>query len=27
MKGPDKSMFSYAGPVLNGAFLEMKFSF
>ncbi len=27
MRGPDKSMFSYAGPVLNGAFLELKVSF
>ncbi len=27
MQGPDKSMFSYAGPVLSGAFVELKVSF
>lgn len=27
MQGPEKSMFSYAGPVLNGAFMELKVSF
>jgi hypothetical protein len=27
MKGPENSIFWYAGPVLNGAFLELKASF
>ena len=27
MAGPDESIFDYAGPVLNGAFLELKVSF
>jgi len=27
MKGPEKSIFWYAGPVLNGAFIELKASF
>lgn len=27
MKGPDKSLFSYSSPVLNGAFAELKVSF
>lgn len=27
MQGHDKSMFSYAGPVLSGAFMELKVSF
>jgi hypothetical protein len=27
MDGPEKSVFRYAGPVLNGAFLELKASF
>lgn len=27
MAGPDESVFDYAGPVLNGAFLELKVSF
>jgi len=27
MKGPDKSLFSYASPIMNGAFIEFKASF
>jgi hypothetical protein len=27
MKGPDKSVFSYASPIMNGAFIELKTSF
>jgi hypothetical protein len=27
MTGPDEELFSYAGPVLNGAFLELKVNF
>jgi len=27
MKGPENSIFSYSGPILNGAFLELKASF
>ncbi|MBN2274348.1 MAG: hypothetical protein JXK95_08440 [Bacteroidales bacterium] len=27
MNGPEKSVFNYSGPVLNGAFLELKASF
>ena len=27
MNGPEKSVFKYAGPVLNGAFIELKASF
>ncbi len=27
MSGPDKSVFDYSGPVLNGVFLELKTSF
>jgi hypothetical protein len=27
MNGPDKSLFDYSGPVLNGGFLELKVSF
>lgn len=27
MQGPDKSLFSYASSILNGAFLELKVSF
>ena len=27
MKGPDNSVFSYAGPLMNGAFLELKANF
>jgi hypothetical protein len=27
MKGPDKSIFSYAAPIMNGAFIELKASF
>ena len=27
MKGPDKSVFSYGSPIMNGAFLELKVSY
>lgn len=27
MKGPDKSLFNYAAPIMNGAFVELKASF
>jgi hypothetical protein len=27
MKGPDKSVFGYAAPIMNGAFLELKANF
>jgi hypothetical protein len=27
MKGPDKSVFSYADPIMNGVFIELKASF
>ncbi|HPS12683.1 MAG TPA: hypothetical protein PLB87_05350, partial [Prolixibacteraceae bacterium] len=27
MKGPDKSVFNYAAPIMNGAFIEFKASF